>query len=126
MFGLFGFISFGQRTITGTIGGATAYNSTTMINPSAIQVLCTNVAGTSEGSMTLEASVDNTSWETITETAGYFHFWPNDTFTVLTTAVWLAEIKPGSFPYYRVHSTGGSGDTTTVTIKWTKERKWNN
>jgi len=89
----------------------------------AIQAVCANVTGTSEGNLYLEGSLDGTSYETITSTSGFMYAYPNDTLTITDGAigVWYLENTP--FNYYRLQGTGGAGDNTEVTVKWVYKNK---
>ena len=119
-----GFLASGQRTITDQIDGAETVNFTKMLKATQVQALCTEVGGTSDGTLRLHGSVDGTSWEELTETSGVFHFFPNDTFTISDGGVWLVSIKEDIFNYYKVVGSGTSSDTTSVTIKYERSRGW--
>lgn len=106
-----------------TIKGAETVNFdlnqiTGSYNYLSIQALCTNIGGTSDGTLVLDVSVDGTSYETITTTSGVMNGYPNDTLTILDAAVanWLVEGVP--FKYYRIKGAGTSGDTTAITVKY--------
>lgn len=83
-----------------------------------IQALCTQLGGTSDGSLNLYGSVDGTSWVKVLETAGTFHFYPNDTLTITNGAVLSVVIKDSPFAQYRLTGVGTSGDTTKVAAKY--------
>lgn len=117
---LFVMTAFSQRTISDTLNGNETVNFASMTWPDQVQVLCTQIGGTSDGSLKLEASVDGTSWETITETAGLIHFYPNDTLTIVDAAVWYVTIIDNPFLYCRVKGVGTASDSTLITIKWIK------
>ncbi len=117
-----------QRTITDDVEGAETVTFTAMNGMQQMSVLFTNVGGTTEGDFTLEGSVDGVSYSTIQPTAGLYTYFPSDTanltgFTqeMITTDVLLIYVWPDSpFSWHRGSATGASGDTTTVTIKWSK------
>ncbi len=95
-----------------------------------IQVLCTNVDGTSEGTLVLQGSVDGVSYNTLNNTLPYntafpnveqngqILAFPNDTLTVLDAAVCTWVVKDTPWKNYQLVSTGGAGDTTALTIKY--------
>ena len=88
-----------------------------------IQAVCEETSGTSEGNLYLEGSLDGTSYETITATAGVLYAYPNDTLTLADAAVGVWYLENTPFNYYRLQGTGGSGDATAVVVKWTHKKK---
>jgi len=82
-----------------------------------IQALCSETGGTSDGTIILEGSLDDSSWETITEEDGILKGYPNDTLTITDGAVgmWILQEQP--FKYYRLSATGTADDSTLVTPK---------
>jgi len=109
-----------QREISDTIQGAETVAFDAMVGASQLQVLCTELGGTSDGSLILKGSVDGVTFVTITETDGSLSFYPNDTLTVADAAVWLVSIKDNPFNYYQVSGTGTASDTTLISIEWAK------
>jgi hypothetical protein len=109
-----------QRVVIDTIKGAETVNFATMQNADEVQVLCTELGGTADGTITLEGSVDAISWEIIAETPSNYNFYPNDTFTIVDGAVMIVNIKDDPFLYHRISGTGTTSDTTIITIKWSK------
>lgn len=99
------YVTFGPVTITGT------YESLV------IQALCTQLGGTSDGTLILQASVDGTSYNTVTE-SNFADFYPNDTLTITNKAIWSAVLKGAPYKYYKVYGDGTPSDTTKVTIKY--------
>ena len=89
----------------------------------AIQAVCTEVSGTAEGNLYLEGSLDGTSYETITSTAGFLAAFPNDTLTIADGAVGVWYLYNTPYNYYRLQGTGGAGDSTEVTVKWVYKNK---
>lgn len=83
----------------------------------AIQALCTQLGGTSDGTLVLQGSVDGLSFTTLTETTGKFNFYPSDTLTITDGAVMEAVITNSPFKYYRWKGTGTASDTTLITPK---------
>lgn len=88
----------------------------------AIQALCTQLGGTSDGTLLLQGSVDGTSYVTITNVAGKYDFYPNDTLTITNGAVMTALITESPFNYYRFQGAGTAGDTTLVTPKYSPKK----
>jgi len=109
-----------QRTITDTIQGAETVTFATMADATQIQVLCTELGGTSDGVFTLKGSVDGVSFAKLTEKASKLNFFPTDTLAVSSEAVWLVSIKDKPFNYYKLVGVGTDSDTTLITIKWSK------
>ena len=87
----------------------------------AIQAVCANISGRSEGNLYLEGSLDGTSYETITSTASFMYAYPNDTLTIVDGAVGLWYLVKSPFNYYRLQGTGGASDSTEVTVQWTRK-----
>ena len=113
-------VSFSQRVVTDTLQGNETVYFEAMNGASQISVLCTQLGGTSDGSLYLQASTDGTNFVNVTETAGSLAFYPNDTLTVTNTAGWLISIKDNPFSYYRIKGTGTASDTTKIVINWGK------
>lgn len=109
-----------QRTVIDTLQGAETVIFTTMQGAEQIQALCTQLGGTSDGSLILKGSVDGVSFETVSETSGKFAFYPNDTLTITDGAVWLVDVEDQPFNYYSITGAGTADDTTKVTIKWSR------
>lgn len=125
------------RSTSGAMNGTTVMNvalaeTFTAKNLLVIQALCTQVDGTSEGTLILQGSVDGTSYNTLTSTEplhpgdtvqsglnGFITAFPNDTLTVTNGAVGSWIVKDSPFRKFRIQGTGGAGDTTTVSIKYT-------
>ena len=108
-----------QRVIpVDTLKGVEQINFPSMQGSKAVQVLCTEIGGTSDGVVNLEASLDGTSWEILAETSGAYNFYPNDTLTIVDGAVLIISIKGSPFLYHRITATGTASDTTEVSIKW--------
>lgn len=83
-----------------------------------LQALCTQVGGTSDGTIVIEASEDRISWETLTTTAGLFHGFPNDTLTIVNGAVGLWVVENNPFGYLRYKVAGTASDSTLITPKY--------
>lgn len=114
--------SMAQRTITATLDTIETVSFTAMQDVSAFSVICTQLGGTSDGSLVLQGSADGNNYTTVSETAGWLHFWPNDTLKITDAATWLVGIDKERCPfnYFRVQGKGTASDTTIVTVNWVK------
>ena len=103
----------GNETVNFTLGQITG-----SYNVVAIQALCTQIGGTSDGTLILQGSVDGTSWLTLQDATGVLKGYPNDTLTITNGAVaqWVVDENPWNF--YRVQGAGTASDTTLVTVKY--------
>lgn len=83
-----------------------------------IQALCTQVGGTTDGTMTLQGSVDGTSWVPLTDQSELVKGYPDDSLTMTNGAVqsWILEGSP--FYKYRIKVDGTDSDTTEITAKY--------
>ena len=118
------FVVFAQAqiiTVSDTLQGNETVNFTSLKQPGQVQVLCTQLGGTSDGTLFLQGSVDGTSFYNITETSNSLAFYPNDTLTITNGAVWLISVKDKPFQYFRVKGVGTASDTTLVTIKYLRK-----
>lgn len=98
-------------------GAETVYFKTfklTKGNIVALQALCTNTGGTTDGTIVVQGSVDGVSFGTLASTAGLFYGYPNDTLTMTDGAVGLWVIENNPFLYIRYKVAGTSGDSTIV------------
>lgn len=122
---MFAFVAFANAqsvySATGdTLQGAETVTLGVVVSTSssgtlAIQALCTELGGTSDGTLRLQGSVDGTSYNFITSIDGKFDFYPNDTLTITDGAVIQCLITNSPFNYYRWSGSGTSGDTTLIT-----------
>lgn len=119
-FVVLGITANAQRVLTDTITNTEVVSFTSMQAASQVQVLFTNLTGTSAGTAILKGSVDNITFVTLAEKAGEFHFYPGDTLTILDGAGWLINIVGQPFLYYKVVATGSGTATTLVEVKWAK------
>ena len=95
----------------------------------AFQALNTQIGGTSDGKITLQMSVDGTSYVTYAD-AQYNKFvslFASDTakianngneFTITNGGVFGGIIQNTPFKYYRLKAVGTSGDTTAIQVKY--------
>ena len=109
-----------------TLNGAETVNFTTISASGSyatlsLDVECTELGGTSDGTLILQGRNGSASeWTTLTSTylATWGNFSPNDTLTITDGAVWKVELHDPGFLNYRVQGLGTSGDTTLVDIRW--------
>lgn len=101
-------------TDTSAVAAVTgSYNAITF------QALCTQLGGTADGKLVLEASVDGLSYKPLTEKAGAVVGFPvADSAIVSSGKVWEVIVYDAPFKYYRVIGTGTASDTTLVTLKY--------
>jgi hypothetical protein len=112
-------VGFSQRLAPiDTLQGNETVNFSNLLNATAIQAVCTELGGTSDGTLRLQASLDGTNFNFVTETAGVYEFYPNDTLTITDGAVWLVNLENSPFPYHRIVGAGTASDTTEVTITY--------
>lgn len=121
-------LSFGQvgriySVSTDTLNGAETVNfATSQITGGyttlAIQALCTEIGGTSDGTLILQGSVDGTSYVTMTDAVGVLASYPNDTLTITDGAVVQYVVQETPFNFYRVQGAGTASDSTLVTVKY--------
>lgn len=111
-----------QTIATDTIQGAetvnfTAARLTGSYSSTVIQATCTELGGTSDGTLILKGSIDGTSYLTLTDENGIIKGYPNDTLTITdgATVQWVISETP--YSYYQVQGAGTTGDTTLVTVK---------
>lgn len=83
-----------------------------------VQVVCTNVSGTTGGTLTLLGSVDGTSYVTITDVAGFVKGYSTDALTMTNGAIWNKVILHPVWKYYKVSAAGTGTQVSTVAIKY--------
>jgi hypothetical protein len=120
LFMTLGVMSFSQRVITDDLNGNETVNFTSMQDAKQIQVVCTQLGGTSGGTLVLQGSPDGVNFSTISSTSGLFNFYTGDTLTITNGATWLINIEKPAFSFYRIKGAGTASDTTNVTINWSK------
>lgn len=104
----------GAETVNFTLSKITgSYSSVS------IQALCTELGGTSDGTLILQGSVDGISYITMTDATGVLQSYPNDTLTITDGAVVQWVVKDNPFNYYRAQGGGTASDSTLVTVKYT-------
>lgn len=90
----------------------------------AIQTLYTQLGGTSDGTATLQVSLDGTSYSPVIDGTydEIFFRGDDDTLTINNGDIWNIEIKNPSYPYYRIAAVGTVNDTTLITTKYIYKR----
>ena len=86
-----------------------------------IQALCTEIGGTSDGTIRLEQSVDGTSWEDFIDEVGLLKSYPSDTLTITDGAVGVWIIQRTLGYKYRLAIAGTASDTTLITPKYIRK-----
>ena len=112
-----------------TLNGAeTVYFETPIFTGSdafTLQAACDNIGGTSEGTLSLEASVDGSDWVPLAEQDGLIHGFAttgeNDSLTITDNANISWIIQKNSFLQYRVKGTGAASDSTLITVKYVRK-----
>jgi len=119
-----------QRTITDSVIGAEVVYFSGITDATQIQVLATNLGGTTEGGTChLQGSVDGVTYGILQPTAGLVYFFPSDT-ALITGYTWepkttksmlyLIDHENKLTTYLRVAVLGTASDTTSITVKWSK------
>jgi len=118
-------IELGVDTIN---GNETVYFETPIFTGSdafTLQAACDNIGGTSEGTLSLEASVDGSDWVPLAEQDGLIHGFAttgeNDSLTITDNANISWIIQKNSFLQYRVKGTGAASDSTLITVKYVRK-----
>jgi len=83
-----------------------------------IQAHCTELGGTSDGTMILQGSVDGEVYQTLTDASGIIKGFTNDTLTITDGATQIWTVTDNPLNYYRVAGTGTADDTTYVEVKY--------
>ena len=127
---LLGLTAFSQRAIFDTIQGAETVSFEAMQGAKSVTATCTDsFGGTSDGTLTLYGSTDNSAWvfvNFIGATLGVAS--PKASITgadlnqITITPALVANWIPldDQFNYYKVVGVGTSGDTTLININWSK------
>ena len=111
------------------LNGAITVNSDTMTNAKAVQVLCTQTSGTSDGTIALYGSLDGTNWQLINFADGQLgtaspiasHTGADkNQVTIVAGLVATWAINNEVYPFTRLTCVGTTGDRTAITGTWTK------
>lgn len=111
------------------LDGAVTIDSDVMIGAKSVQVLCTNVAGTSDGTMAIHGSLDGTNYQLINFATGDLgtaspiasHTGADkNQITIVDALVASWVIDTEQYPYTKLVCVGTVGDNTTITGGWSK------
>ena len=114
--------SYGQRTAIDTVTNAETVYLDVMQGAEQVQILCTNISGTPAGTITLEGSIDGTTFSVLKEVVGKFDFFASASLTIAdgaTMLVRLPDSKDG-FHYYRVKAVSTGTHVTQIDLIWSK------
>lgn len=109
------------------LNGAITVSSDVMTNAKTVQVLCTQVSGTSDGTIALYGSLDGTNYQLINFADGSLgtaspiasHTGTDkNQITIVNALVATWAIKTENYPYTKLVAVGTSGDRTTITGGW--------
>jgi len=131
MFLFVAFTANAQRTLTAdTLMAVETINFASMPGAKTVGVVCTQLGGTSDGTLTLYASTDNTNWKflnfigsTLGIVSPQASLTGSDlnqlTITSGLAASWV--ILNDHYAYYRITAVGTANDTTRVVVTWSKK-----
>ncbi len=111
------------------LDGAVTVDSDIMEEAKVVQVLCTNVSGTSDGTMALYGSIDNVNYQLINFADGSLgtaspiasHTGADKNQITITdelVATWVVDTT--AYPYTKLVCVGTESDNTTITGSWSK------
>ncbi len=120
VFSLATLMGFSQRLSSAvTVDTVETLYTETLSGVKAIQLVCTELGGTSDGVIRIQGSVDGTNWVNLTSVPGVYDFFPNDTLTITDGANLLFRVNDNnSIPFFRASVTGTASDTTRVAVIW--------
>lgn len=109
--------SFALKTLTNTTAATEDFTLTGSYKSLTIQVLCTNLTGTSAGIVTIDGSVDGVNYLALTDTDCLFKGFTNDTLTIANGAIgqWVMVGTP--LKHYRIKYAPSGSHTTRATAK---------
>ena len=82
-----------------------------------ITALCTQVGGTSDGTLQLQFSAGG-NYEDVVQTTGLFEFISNDTLTITNGAVYNVVVRNPPVGDYRLKGVGTASDSTLITPRY--------
>lgn len=113
------------------LNGAITLNSDVMDNAKVVQVLCTNVAGVSDGTMALYGSLDGVNYQllnfvgaaigTASPIASHTGADLNQ-ITIVDALVATWQIDSTAYPFTRLTCVGTVGDNTTISGFWSQNK----
>lgn len=83
-----------------------------------LQALCTQTGGISDGTITIEGSLDGVSYVNLSNYANLMSSSANDTLTIVNGSVVVYTIKENPFRQVRLKVAGTSVDSTKITVKY--------
>ena len=111
------------------LDGLVTINSDVMENAKVVQVLCTQISGTSDGTMALYGSLDGTNYQllnfvgaslgTASPIASHTGADLNQ-MTIVDALVATWTIDTDAYPFTRLTCVGTTGDNTTISGFWSK------
>lgn len=84
-----------------------------------IEALCTEIGGTSDGTIVVQGSVTGTNYVTLSTEQSFLEC-NNDTLTIIDGAVGLWSLSKTPYNKYRLSIAGTTGDTTAINVYWDK------
>ena len=88
-----------------------------------LQVKCTEIGGTSDGTIYPQISLDDTSYVNITSTDYLIYSFPNDTLTIEDGLIGVWNILSLPNNYAGIMAIGTTGDTTRIELKYSIKGK---
>lgn len=122
-----GFASMAQVGTVKTLVGDTLKGAETDYSPSiylkgnytlSMQAIFTELGGTSDGTSTVEVSLDNSNWAEITAVDWITWGLPSVGDTIVNGGNYMVTCTKTPYLYYRFKSVGTSGDTTKIVYKY--------
>lgn len=121
---LLAFVANAQQvqTLTDTLQGAETVNFSVINNTGSygslsFTLLNTELGGTADGTLTLQATNDLDAWEAIADSE-LVVFDTGASHTITDGSIWNIQLLNPAFRYYRIVGAGTSGDTTKVEISY--------
>ena len=121
---------YSQRAITDTLQGAETVNFTVMPKAKTVTATCTQLGGTSDGTLTLFGATTSTgAWTFINYLGGVMGVASPkasitgadlNQITITNTLVCSWAILDDNYKYYKLSGVGTTGDTTKIVINWAK------
>jgi len=109
------------KNVSDTLQGSETVNFAIPSNGSyqslSLEVTCTELGGTSDGTLILQGGLN--TYSTINSVDFSNVYWEtNDTLTITDAAVWLIDIPYPTHNQYRIQGAGTASDTTLISIDY--------
>lgn len=124
------FTGFAQRTLAvDTLQGAETVSFEVVQGAKLLTAVCTQLGGTSDGTLTLYGSIDNTNWTFlnfvgadlgVSSPKASITGTDLNQITITSGLVASWKLSADDYIYHKLVGVGTSGDTTKVAIMWTK------